>query len=73
MSAERTLIAFAGDDLPPRRIIPPSCHSLFLLGHDTASIAEIRGLSEAAVLRRLTVERSHVRGLPNPYEGRPFE
>jgi transposase len=40
----------------------------FLLGRDTAAIAEMMGVSESIVLRWITVERSKRRGLPNPFE-----
>jgi hypothetical protein len=56
-----TPIPYAGDQ---QRKHNPSAHSLFLAGHDTATIAAIRGEPEHVVLRALTVQRAKAKGFP---------
>lgn len=45
-----------------------SAYDLFKLGWGTDKIASYWAISEAEAERRLTVERSNLRGLPDPYE-----
>ena len=45
-----------------------SARELFRLGWDTIKIAEYWRISEAEALRRITLERSNMLRLPNPYE-----
>jgi hypothetical protein len=52
----------------PRESRQVRAYEHFLLGRDTAAIAEMMGALEATVLRWISVERSKRRGLPNPYE-----
>jgi hypothetical protein len=50
---------------------PSLALDLWGVGHDTADIARILKLkNEAEALKRLTVERSAMRGLPIPYASR---
>ena len=52
----------------PRESRQVRAYEHFLLGRDTASIAEMMGALESTVLRWISVERSKRRGLPSPYE-----
>lgn len=64
------IVKYAGFDPHARKPGTPTCHTLFALGHDTANIAVIKGMPEHIVLRKISNERSRVRGLPSPYEAR---
>jgi hypothetical protein len=45
-----------------------SALELFHAGLDTHQIADYWGISEAEAERRVSVERSNFKGLPDPYE-----
>lgn len=62
------LVQFAGDDQHPRA--KPSAYALFLMDLDTVEIAERLGISEAAVSRRVYVQRCREKGLPVETERR---
>lgn len=62
----RALVQFAGDD-QPARVYRQDASTMFRLGADTASIANLHGISEARVLKRVTLERCKRLGLPSPY------
>lgn len=65
-------IPYAGYD-PDENVFPPrkwrrDDYDLFGLGFDTLDIANRRsGDTEAKALKRMTIQRSQVLGLPNPY------
>jgi hypothetical protein len=48
-----------------------SAHELFQIGWGTDRIADYWNITEAEAERRLSIERSIHKGLPNPYEARP--
>jgi hypothetical protein len=56
---------------------PATALQLFQIGHDTESISSILNIPEPEALKRLSVERSAMLGLPNPYSdlqpGRAFD
>lgn len=45
----------------------PTSYDLFKRGFDTAEIAKYFGISEAAALKSLTIQRSAARNLPTAY------
>lgn len=62
-----TLIPYAGKDEERRAFNQPArALQMFNNGKDTLDIARHFGISEATALRWITVERSDLRGLPNP-------
>lgn len=69
------MIPYAGKDPWERQIgegyIPWSkydaAYERFSFGWDTHKIAQFMGVSEAKVLKYITIERSRLLGLPNPY------
>lgn len=59
------LVAYAGKQRNPKR---EYAYCRFMAGADTKQIADHYRMSEATVLRWITLERSARRQLPNPYE-----
>lgn len=51
-----------------KRHVYTSAYEMFSLGFDTRWIEAYFGISEAEALRRINVERSAAKGLPNPYQ-----
>lgn len=45
----------------------PTSYDLFKRGYDTLAIAKYFGISEAAALKSLTIQRSAARNLPTAY------
>lgn len=45
----------------------PTSYDLFKRGYDTVEIAKYFGISEAAALKSLTIQRSAARNLPTAY------
>lgn len=59
------LVAYAGKESNPRR---EYAYQRFLAGADTKQIADFYRMSEATVLRWITIERCARRQLPIPYK-----